>query len=183
MQPLFTPRLELRPVTLPIIVAALEGRPRREIEALVGAEMPWTWPTRALVEQVFQASLDAVRADPATRLWGDRLIITREGPPRVVGSVVFDGRPGPEGICSIGYGIEESNQGKGYATEALSAIVEWALAQPECRSIRATTTAWHKGSMRVLEKIGMGLIEEKQDPDNGRMLVYEIVRPEPAPPA
>jgi RimJ/RimL family protein N-acetyltransferase len=179
MEPLLTARLELRPVTLPVVLAALEGRPRREIEALVGAEMPWTWPSRALVEQVFQASPDAIRADPGTRLWGDRLMVLREGPPRVVGSIVFDGRPGSDGTCSIGYGVEESSQGKGYASEALTACIAWAFAQPECTRIRATTTAWHKASMRVLEKVGMRRVGEKQDPDAGTMLVYEIDRDDP----
>jgi [ribosomal protein S5]-alanine N-acetyltransferase len=176
--PLFTERLELRPITLPIALAALEGRPRSEIEAMVGAEMPWTWPSRALVEQVFQASPDDVRADPETRLWGDRLLVTREAPPKVVGSVVFHGRPDADGVCAIAYGIEEMSQGKGYATEALSAVIAWALSQAECRVIRAATTTWHKGSLHVLEKVGMRLAEERDDPDAGKMLVYEIRRPE-----
>jgi len=65
---------------------------------------------RTLVEQVFRASLDAVRADPETRLWGDRLMVTREGPARVVGSIIFHGRPGADGRCEISYGVEETNQ-------------------------------------------------------------------------
>ena len=44
----------------------------------------------------------------------------------------------------------------------------------ECKRITATTTAWHKGSSRVLEKVGMRLTGEHQDPDMGKMLVYEI---------
>jgi RimJ/RimL family protein N-acetyltransferase len=176
MTPLFTPRLELRPVTLPIIVAVLEGRRRAELEALIGAEMPWTWPSRALVEQVFRASLEAVRANPEVRLWGDRLMITREGPPKVVGSVIFHGRPGVDGTCEIAYGVEETSQGKGYATEALSASLAWALAKPECRVVRATTTTWHKASMRVLEKVGMRRVGERREDDATEMLVYEIAR-------
>jgi [ribosomal protein S5]-alanine N-acetyltransferase len=177
MDSLFTPRLELRPITLPIVLAVLEGRRRSDIEAMIGAEMPWTWPSRQLVEQVFQASLEAVRADPDKRLWGDRLMVTREGPPAVVGSIIFDGRPGPSGTCSIGYGVEEANQRKGYATEALRATLDWAFAQPECQRIRATTSAWHQGSIRVLEKIGMRLVAEQEDAEgDGRILVYEIGR-------
>jgi RimJ/RimL family protein N-acetyltransferase len=176
MTTLLTPRLELRPVTLPLAVAVLEGRRRQEIEALIGAEMPWAWPSRALVEQVFQTSLDAIRADPAVRLWGDRFIVLREGPPKVVGSVIFHGRPGVDGVCEVAYGVEETNQGKGYGTEALGACVAWALAQPECCVIRAETTAWHKGSMRVLEKVGMRVVGEHEEPNMGKMLIYEITR-------
>ena len=172
---LVTPRLELRPITAEQAVAILEGRRRQEIEQLVGAEMPWQWPTRVLVEQVFRASLEDVIEDPAARLWGDRFIITREGPPKVVGSVIFHGRPGVDGVADIGYGIEETSQGKGIATEALGACVKWALAQPECRIIRAETSAWHKPSLSVLEKIGLRVVGE-HDADGTKMLVYEIKR-------
>jgi RimJ/RimL family protein N-acetyltransferase len=168
---LFTARLELRPVTLDIVAAVLEGRRRREIEELVGAEMPWAWPGRALVEQAFSASLDAIRADPNTRLWGDRLMITRDEPRRVVGSIVFHGHPDAEGRCAIAYGVDEASQNKGYATEALKAVVGWALEQPECRVIEATTTPWHKASARVLEKVGFA-----QAGKRGDMLLYEARR-------
>ena len=177
MSALVTPRLELRPVTLPIAVAVLEGRRREEIETVVQAEMPWTWPGRTLVEQVFRASLDDIRADPETRLWGDRLMVTREGPPRVVGSIIFHGRPGADGTCEISYGVEEGSQKRGFATEALTACLAWALAQPECRVIEATTMEWHKASARVLEKVGMKLGGKRQHETSGEMLVYEIRRP------
>src|SRR5690606_1005152 len=111
--------------------ALLESRPRSEIERIVGAELPWTWPSRALVDQAFPASLEAIRADPETRLWGDRLMVTREAPARVVGSVIFHGRPGADGVAEVAFGVEDASQGRGYATEALGACIEWALAQPE----------------------------------------------------
>ena len=173
---LLTDRLELRPVTVEIVDAVLAGRRRRDIEELVGAEMPWAWPGRALLEQVFKASLEAIHADPGKRLWGDRLMVTKEKPHRVVGSVVFRGRPDAEGRCEIAYGVEETSQNKGYGTEALAAIVAWALAQPECRTIQATSAPWHKASARVLEKVGMKVSGKRTDPAAGEMLVYAITR-------
>ncbi len=175
MESLFTERLELRPISLEAVIASLEGRRRVEIEQIIGAELPWTWPSRALVEQVFEASIEAIRADPTTRLWGDRLMVTREDAPKIVGSVVFHGRPDAEGVCEIAYGVEDSFQGRGYATEGLRAVVAWALKQPECRIVRAATTSWHKGSMRVLEKIGMRYVGDRRDA-NGEMRVYEMSR-------
>jgi ribosomal-protein-alanine N-acetyltransferase len=178
MTVLYTARLELRPITLPVVTAVLEGRGRANIEALVGAEMPWAWPGRALVEQVFHASLDAVRKDPDGRLWGDRFAITREAPPRVVGSVVFHGKPDTDGVCEIAYGIEDGNQRKGFGTEAVSASIAWALAQPECRVVEATTMAWHKGAVRLLEKIGMKPAGKRVREGIGEMLLYRCERPE-----
>lgn len=173
---LLTPRLELRPVTVEIVKAILDGHRRQEIEALIGAEMPWTWPSRQLIEQVFPASLEAIVKDPVTRLWGDHFMVTREGEPRVVGSIIFHGKPDAEGACEVAYGVEEMSQRKGYAAEALAKCIEWAFNQPECNCIRAATTQWHKGSTRLLEKVGMKIVGERQDPDAGKMMVYEITR-------
>jgi RimJ/RimL family protein N-acetyltransferase len=176
MSALLTARLELRAVTLPMVVAILEGRRREEIESVVGAAMPWAWPGRALLEQVFSASLEAVRADPEMRLWGDRLMVTREGPPRVVGSIIFHGRPGADGRCEVSYGVEETSQKRGYATEALTATLAWALAQPECRVVEATTAKWHKASARVLEKVGMKRAGARVHDKSDELIVYEMGR-------
>jgi ribosomal-protein-alanine N-acetyltransferase len=172
---LYTRRLELRPLTLDAVVALLESRPRKEIEAIIGAELPWAWPSRALIDQAFPTSIDAIRADPATRLWGDRLMITRDASPKVVGSVLFHGRPAEDGVAEIAYGVEEESQGKGYGTEALSACIAWALARPECRVVRATTTSWHKASKLLLERVGLRLVGEHRD-GSAEMLDYEIAR-------
>ena len=78
----------------------------------------------------------------------------------------------PAAIAEVAFGVEDQSQSQGYATEALTACVEGALAQPECRLVRATTTDWHKASKRLLERIGMRVAGERHDGD-ARMLVYE----------
>jgi RimJ/RimL family protein N-acetyltransferase len=167
-----TSRLEMRPITLDIVEAVFNND-RGQVEALAGAYVPSEWPGRALVERAFSASLERIRADPATRLWGDRLMITRGDEPRLVGSVVFHGRPGPDGLCEIGYGVEEQSQRQGYATEAVSASVEWALAQPGVEVVQAATFAWHLPSIRVLEKVGFVGCGTRDHETLGELLVYE----------
>lgn len=158
MDVLVTPRLILEPITLDVVEATF-AEDRAAIEALVQAEIPDAWPGRALVERAFSASLEHIRADPSTRLWGDRLMITRtdadEGRRRlVVGSVVFHGRP-RDGVAEVGYGVEERWQRRGFASEATRACVEWALAQAGVRCVTATTPPWHTASVRVLERSGL----------------------------
>ncbi len=143
-------------MTLAIVEAVMEGR-REETERLVGARMPEAWPGRALVERAFSASVEHVRADPDRRLWGDRVMIARTGLRRVIGSVVFHGAPDEEGFVEVAYGVEQESQQQGYATEGTLASVEWALAHPGVRAVRATTPSWHTPSRRVLEKCGFRL--------------------------
>jgi RimJ/RimL family protein N-acetyltransferase len=171
MSALFTPRLELIHVTLPIVEAVMAGD-RAEAERLAGASLPEAWPGRALVERAFYASLDAIRADPERRLWGDRLCIARTGPRRVLGSVVFHGRP-DDGIAEVGYGVEEGSQRQGLATEATRACVDWALAHDFVKAVRATTFPWHQASLRVMEKLGMHHVDTEMHDTMGELLVYE----------
>ncbi len=125
MPVLRTSRLALEPITLAMVEAVMVGR-REDAERVAEARLPESWPNTALIERAFTASLDEIRADPATRLWGDRLIISTEpdGVRRVLGSIVFHGKPGPDGVAEVAYGVETSSRGLGVATEATSACVK-----------------------------------------------------------
>jgi ribosomal-protein-alanine N-acetyltransferase len=169
-----TARLELVPITIAMVEAVMRGR-QEDAEALVGARMPARWPNPELIERAFTASLEAIRADPEVRLWGDRVMVVRsgEGDARVVGSVVFHGRPGDDGVAEIAYGVEEASQGQGFATEAVSASVEWALGQPRVASVQAATFAWHVPSLRVIAKVGMVRVGTREHETMGELLVFE----------
>ncbi len=55
----------------------------------------------------------------------------------------------------VGYVIARSHQGKGYATEALCAVIEWAFQQPSIYRVNASTDVDNIASRRVMEKAGM----------------------------
>lgn len=186
MTVLRTQRLELVPVTLPLVEAVMRGD-RRGAESILAAAFPAVWPGRQLIEQAFCASLDAVRADPEKRLWGDRLIILpsdRFGDRRVIGSVVFHGFPAggggrslSPGIAEVGYGINGIYQRQGLATEATGAAVQWALEQPGVHAVQAVTFTLNTSSRRVLEKIGMTVVGTDEHDFLGELLIYERRRP------
>jgi RimJ/RimL family protein N-acetyltransferase len=168
-----TERLELEPMSLPLVEAVMQGR-RDLAERLVDAELPQAWPNRALVERAFCASIEAIRADPATRLWGDRLMIAPAGlgRRRVVGSVVFHGRPS-DGVAEVAYGVEDGSQGMGFASEATLASVTWALGEDGITSVQATTVPWHTASLRVIAKLGMARVGVREHEVLGELLVFE----------
>jgi len=169
---LLTARLELVPMTIAVAEAMLLGR-RAEAEAVLGATLPDAWPGRALVERAFSASLERIREAPDVRLWGDRVMLARGGPRRVLGSVVFHGAPGDDGTVEVAYGVEQESQSKGYATEAVLASIEWALAHPGVVAVRATTPPWHHASRRVLEKCGLVIVGSRDSDMLGELLEYE----------
>jgi [ribosomal protein S5]-alanine N-acetyltransferase len=182
-----TSRLTLEPISLAMVEAVMLGR-REDAERVAEARLPEGWPNRGLIERAFTASLDEIRADPATRLWGDRLMIMSEsrdegterretGGRRVVGSIVFHGKPGSDGIAEVAYGVEGGLRGQGIATEATRACVKWALEQEGVVAVRATTFPWHLASLRVIQKMGMSQVGTREHELLGELLVFEARRP------
>ena len=76
--------------------------------------------------------------------------------------------PGPTVLMVVGYGLADSVQGNGYATEALSAVVGWAAAQGVV-AVEAMTAPDNVPSHRVLERCGFERAGEI-DADEGRLL-------------
>lgn len=185
MPALVTERLRLVPITLEMIEGVmLRDRARAEAALDIAlratgwhgdacARFPDAWPNEELVARAFPFSLDAIRADPDTRLWGDSLILPVDDPPRVLGSVVFKGHPA-DGIAEVAYGIEDGSRGQGLATEATRASVEWALTQPGITAVQAVTFPFHIASLGVIRKLGMHACGSREHDMFGELLVFEL---------
>lgn len=57
--------------------------------------------------------------------------------------------------AEVGYVIAEAFWGKGYMTEAVRALIDWAFQQPTIQRVYATTSVSNVASQRVMEKAGM----------------------------
>jgi RimJ/RimL family protein N-acetyltransferase len=71
-----------------------------------------------------------------------------------VGTLGFFGPPDDTGTVMIGYGLVPSARHRGYATEALRALVAYAFTQPSVLTITADPLRENVASHRVLEKAG-----------------------------
>jgi RimJ/RimL family protein N-acetyltransferase len=174
VEALVTERLLLEPISVPMIEAVARSD-WAALEQLANARGPTIRPGPELIHRGFGWSIERIRRNPEWRLWGDRLMIARQGERRIVGSVIFHGHPGEEGEAEIGYGVEEAVRGQGLATEATRACVEWALQQTAVLSVSATTHPFNRGSIRVLEKVGMQRSGTRDD-HLGELWVYSISR-------
>jgi ribosomal-protein-alanine N-acetyltransferase len=91
---------------------------------------------------------------PALHKWCTYWLIVLECDNVAMGLVGFKGVPDEQGAVEIGYGIDSIYQGRGYMTEAVEALVDWAFAQPECRLVNAFTHPDNIASRKVLLKNG-----------------------------
>lgn len=98
--------------------------------------------------------------------WVQFTVEEREGG-RLVGDVGLSPADGEPGVVKVGYTIDPAFQGKGYATEAVRALVGYAFETLGADVVRAYASADNAASIRVAEHVGMRLIErfEGQDED------------------
>ena len=104
-------------------------------------------------------------------------IITAEGTP--VGTIgAYDYDPDSRSI-ELGYSIFRTKWGKGYASEAATAVVSYLLGDAGLHRITAWCHAGNAASARVLEKAGMKLVRrvpggmEQYDGTRADRLEYE----------
>ena len=76
------------------------------------------------------------------------------------GSVVFHEEKGNR--WTIGYNLAFDAWGKGYATEAISKIIEYAKNRFDIKEIYGTFAVENNGSRRVMEKLGLTYLEETE---------------------
>lgn len=72
---------------------------------------------------------------------------------QIVGDLCFKGL-NADGSVEIGYGVKPGYKGRGLATEAVTAMAEWAITQPSVLRIEAETEPENPASQRVLQKSG-----------------------------
>jgi RimJ/RimL family protein N-acetyltransferase len=74
-----------------------------------------------------------------------------------VGDVAFHWVSERDRTAEIGFVFDPGHQGKGFATEAARALLDWAFASAGFHRIIGRTEARNTASARVLEKLGMRL--------------------------
>jgi [ribosomal protein S5]-alanine N-acetyltransferase len=164
MSEIVTVRLALRPITGEEVSAVLAGQRRAD----------WAVDFPAEGDQVIAGLLarTGLPSDEDARRFGHRLVVERDGN-IVVGGVGFFGPP-QDGEVEIGYGIVPSRQRRGYATEAVQAMVADVLQVDGVQTVTANVDLDNPASIRVLEKSGLTLCAQNQE-----QATYHIRRPRP----
>jgi ribosomal-protein-alanine N-acetyltransferase len=179
MKPQETPRLSTKRLDLFACDASLAraavGEPA-ELARLLDAVVPDEWPPELLADHLeeFAAKLEAA---PEQAGWWHWCFVAKEpvdgGARRtLVGAGGFT-PPDDDGSTTLGYAILPSWRGRGYATEAVGELLEWALAQPVVQRVRGVTFPNLKDSIRVMEKNFMKRVGP--GPDKGSIM-FEAAR-------
>lgn len=93
------------------------------------------------------------RNDPENRLWYTPWQMTLKDGAVSIGDLCFKG-PARGNAVEIGYGILPAYEGRGYATEAVRAMIRWAFDHENVVFVEAETEPDNMASQRVLQKCG-----------------------------
>ncbi|KOG16079.1 GNAT family N-acetyltransferase [Streptomyces viridochromogenes] len=93
-------------------------------------------------------------------------VLVRKEDGLAVGGMGFHGTPDEDGRAEVGYDLVEGARGRGYASEALSALSEWAVARDDVQLLCATVKADNLPSQGVAARAGyVRAVHEEQDMD------------------
>jgi aminoglycoside 6'-N-acetyltransferase len=123
----------------------------------------------------------AARAPGAPGGWVQLTVEERESR-RLVGDVGLSLADGEPGVVKIGYTMTPTAQGKGYATEAVRAMVAYVFDVLGAEVVRAYASAENLASIRVAEKVGLTLkerFERTYEGEHWSGVRYELAREEP----
>jgi len=166
-----TERLILQPYS-PQQVLALIEHPER-FEELAG--FPPADGLRAFLVsgEVSPNFLAALRASRGPDPWVYGFAVVYRDRRFVIGNASFKGPPDEAGVVEIAYGIVQEFAGRGFATEAATALLRFAFASGRVRLVRAHTLPTSNASTRVLEKCGFHFAGDVVDPEDGAVWRWE----------
>jgi RimJ/RimL family protein N-acetyltransferase len=157
--------LVLRPIGLDVALAVLEGRSPQGVVFAPG------YPSQFSLE-VLQMVAGAGAAQSSR--FGPFFMVRRSDG-AVVGEIgaSFDSA---SATAQVGYTVVEPCWGRGYATQALRALLGHLLADPRVHRVMAETLVELTASRRVMEKSGMGYCGRRVGEVDGataELVVYE----------
>jgi len=119
------------------------------------------------VEKVRADIEEMATVDPGTPGEWTQFSLEQVETGHLVGDVGLSPAEDEPGVIKVGYTIDPAWQRRGYATEAVAALVDYAFSVLEVDVVRAYADADNIASRRVMEKVGMQLIETFEGEEDG----------------
>jgi [ribosomal protein S5]-alanine N-acetyltransferase len=137
---------------------------------LIGLDVPSEWLE---AKWLMEMRLIKMRENPALEPWLLRAVGLRETK-TMVGFIGFHTLPGADylnsyapGSVEFGYTIFPDYRGKGYASEAAGALMDWATREHTVTRFVVSISPTNEPSLRIAEKFGFRKVGTVIDPEEG----------------
>lgn len=104
------------------------------------------------LKMAYTQMLDGCKSNPTQRVWYAPWTMEKRDDGLRIGELGFRG-PQVDNSVEIGYGINREYEGKGYTTEAVKAMLDWAFDNEEVLFVEAEAEESNAASLRILEKL------------------------------
>jgi ribosomal-protein-alanine N-acetyltransferase len=159
--------------------ASLAGD-RAGMEALLGARVPDDWPE----QRHTQFFLTRLRDQPSWAPWIARALVLR-GERRMLGHAGFHSAPAPKyldeylpGGIELGYTVFARDRRRGYAREAVLALMEFARREHAALTgFVASISPTNEPSLALVRGLGFSKIADYDDPEDGLEHVFALALP------
>ncbi|MEU8004924.1 GNAT family N-acetyltransferase [Catellatospora sp. NPDC049111] len=146
--PLRTARLTLRPMVPGDLDDVYAWQSRPDV-------VRWMLGAGPRTREQSQASVTAMVAEDALRAEGDCLTLAVVAEARVIGTVELVWRSQADRTAELGYVFHPDHGGRGLATEAARALLDWAFGEFGLHRVYARCHARNEASARLMARLGM----------------------------
>lgn len=148
MLPLFTKRLVLRPFAMADVEAFVAYRN----DPAVSRYQSWEGCSRAEAETFIHTQQRQEPGEPGT--WSQIALALNEGG-TLLGDCALHVHSPDARQATIGITLAPANQGQGFATEALTCLLDYLFRQKKLHRVAADTDPANTSSWSLLERLGM----------------------------
>ncbi|MCC6453464.1 MAG: GNAT family N-acetyltransferase [Caldilineaceae bacterium] len=175
-------RLDLLPMTAAFLSASLAGDIAKA-EKLLGRTLPPEWLHD---EGLMRIRLGQLRFKPMLQPWLLRAVILR-ATGGMIGHIGFHTAPGaaylqtiaPGGV-EMGYTIFPAFRRQGYATEAVAALMRWAMQEQNVQRFVLSISPGNNPSLRIANHFGFRKVGSHMDEEAGLEDIFVLERNETA---
>src|SRR5438132_1807630 len=170
-------RLELVSIS-PDFIDALFAERRRDVEEAAALRLPDDWPD-AHGRGFLNFRLRQMRERPEIQKWFVYAVVLPEGDRPMIGHAGFHGPPGVNAVkapdaVEVGYSVFEPYRRRGYATEVVRALIDWASREHGIRRFIASISPENEASLALVRRLGFQEIGRHWDEQDGEELEFEL---------
>lgn len=140
---------------------------------LLDCETPKQWTTFADMSDALPFFYEEFKKNG--NYWGSFFTV-HKADRQLLGTCGFKGGPNQTDRVEIGYEIHEAYRQQGLASEAAQGLVDFALGHAEIKRVWAHTLAHENPSVSLLKKLGFQFVGLFNDPEDGDIWRFELVK-------